>query len=245
MARTWVQSRRRTCPPGQLVGNLALVGNFGSAPAALPAAKATPEGSARFWFADWRISGSKVDAHDDRAFGPILFTQYTLSGGVLKMTAQMPPLGAQDSQTVRLQVRKGGELVHDRRRADPRRGAHGDVSHRELGRRARRAVSPGLHADAQERPERRSITGTGTIRRDPVDQPVITVADVSCNIHAGVSERALRRQHGEAQSRPARVRRRPVLREHRRLRRHPRRRSTRRSSTTSASGTCTAGPGAS
>ena len=30
---------------------------------------------------------------DDRAFGPILFSQYTLSRGVLKMTAQMPPVG--------------------------------------------------------------------------------------------------------------------------------------------------------
>src|SRR5690606_27936204 len=25
---------------------------------------------------------------------------------------------------------------------------------------------------------------TGTIRRDPVDKPVLTVADISCNIHA-------------------------------------------------------------
>src|SRR5262249_26244652 len=50
---------------------------------------------------------------DDRTFGPILFSQYTLSGGTLKMTVQMPPIGPQDSQIVGLQLPRGdkGELV--------------------------------------------------------------------------------------------------------------------------------------
>ena len=47
----------------------------------------------RFWFADWAISGSKVDVHDDRMYGPILFTLYTVSRGILKLSAQLPPLG--------------------------------------------------------------------------------------------------------------------------------------------------------
>ena len=41
----------------------------------------------------WEASGPKLDAHDDRAFGPILFTQYTLSRRVMKLTAQMAPVG--------------------------------------------------------------------------------------------------------------------------------------------------------
>ncbi len=49
-------------------------------------------GTMRFWFADWVISGSKVDVHDDRAYGPILFTLYTVSHGILKLSAQFPPL---------------------------------------------------------------------------------------------------------------------------------------------------------
>ena len=64
---------------------------------------------------DRRDSGSPIGGfpaarwthNADRAFGPILFSQYTLSGGVMKLTAQMPPVGAQDSQAVRLQIKRG------------------------------------------------------------------------------------------------------------------------------------------
>lgn len=63
------------------------------------------------WFDDWTASGDKVIAHDDRAFGPILCALHTLSGeggGVLKLTAQMGPLGERDTRTATLQVRRDG-----------------------------------------------------------------------------------------------------------------------------------------
>ena len=119
----------------RLVGNLALVANFGTGPAAgHPQAKAKRAGQGEgqipgggegrgvgtFWFADWRVAGSKVEAHDDRAFGPILFSHYTLSRGVLKLSwAQMPPIGENgDSQTVELQVGRGETWSTIAKRAD-------------------------------------------------------------------------------------------------------------------------------
>ena len=33
-------------------------------------AKAEGRGSGTFWFADWRVAGSKLEVHDDDAFGP-------------------------------------------------------------------------------------------------------------------------------------------------------------------------------
>jgi len=65
-----------------------------------------PEGS-KFghWFQDWTLAGGKVELHPERTFGPILCTQYTLSRGVLKLTAQMPPLGPDDTRTAELQIR--------------------------------------------------------------------------------------------------------------------------------------------
>ena len=179
-------------PAGQLVGNLALVCNVGGVPpagrGARGAAAATPgdaadnPGLGTFWFADWRIAGSKVEADAAHAFGPILFSHYTLSNGVMKLTAQMPPLGARDSQVVRLQVRKGskwstaGEArIHPEARTATFRIARWD--------------------DRTDVPYRLAYTlrfangrreehfWTGTVRRDPVDKPVITVGDVSCNIH--------------------------------------------------------------
>lgn len=62
-----------------------------------------------YWFRDWTASGSKLVHHPDRAFGPVMGAMHTLSGGVLKMTAQMGPLGAADVHSGELQVqRKGG-----------------------------------------------------------------------------------------------------------------------------------------
>jgi len=55
-------------------------------------------------FSDWRVSGSKIIENEDQVFGPILFAQYTLSENILKMTAQMPPIGKKDSQVVGLEI---------------------------------------------------------------------------------------------------------------------------------------------
>ena len=60
----------------------------------------------RFWFSDWTIAGSKVDEHDDREYGPILFTLYTVSRGTMKLSAQFAPLGNAPNTTT-LQVRGG------------------------------------------------------------------------------------------------------------------------------------------
>jgi alkaline phosphatase D len=62
-------------------------------------------GTMRFWFSDWTVEGSKADVHEDRAFGPILFTLYTLSRGTMKLSAQFPPLGA-SAGLARLQIRE-------------------------------------------------------------------------------------------------------------------------------------------
>ena len=98
----------------RLVGNIALVNNFalGGAPARdkqkRPANALGTQGL--FRFSDWRVAGTKVVEYPDHAFGPILYAMHTLSnskgrdGYVLKMTAQMPPIGEEDAQTVSLHV---------------------------------------------------------------------------------------------------------------------------------------------
>lgn len=63
-------------------------------------------GSMRFWFQDWTVGGSKVEKHEDRAYGPILFTLYTVSDGILKLSAQFPPLGDL-SRPATLQIQEG------------------------------------------------------------------------------------------------------------------------------------------
>jgi hypothetical protein len=187
----------------RLVGNLALVANFGTAGAGAAAGQAKAKaktkaknqaadgrGAGMFWFADWNVTGSKVEAHDDRAFGPILFAQYTLSRGVLKLSAQMPPIGAKDSQTVRLLVaRADGHAPIAEEPIDPLtrlatfRVERWDDTRDVPYRLAYTLVS--AEGAAEER------SWAGTIRRDPVDKPVITVGDVSCNTHAAFPNTAL------------------------------------------------------
>ena len=62
--------------------------------------------TARFWFADWKLSGPSVEAHPDRAWGPILWAMHSVSRHtgtpVMKLTAQMAPIGEGESQTVLL-----------------------------------------------------------------------------------------------------------------------------------------------
>lgn len=66
-------------------------------------------GNIKFWFSDWSISGSKIIKNDDRIFGPILFAQYTLSKNILKMTAQLPPIGKEDGEYVQFQIKESGK----------------------------------------------------------------------------------------------------------------------------------------
>lgn len=173
-------------------GNLVLVNNFGVAAAAgggkaAQAAKkesvASASGLGAFWFADWRVAGDKIVANPERTFGPLLFSQYTLSGGIMKMSAQLPPLGASDNATVQLQVKAGASwktisqaVMHPQART---------VAFRIVDWDATKDIEYRLAYQLKFRDGRsENHFWTGTIRRDPISQPVISVADISCNYHA-------------------------------------------------------------
>jgi phosphodiesterase/alkaline phosphatase D-like protein len=81
----------------QVDGGLALVSHRG------------PEGSQRgHWFRGWRLEGDKLDAHPERAFGPLVTAQYTVHRGALKLTAQLVPLDEWGPRRVTLEVRPAG-----------------------------------------------------------------------------------------------------------------------------------------
>lgn len=66
------------------------------------------KGGETFWFRNPQVRGSKVSEKPQNAFGPILWSMYTLSKGILKLTAQMPPLGSKDSDQVELHLNRQG-----------------------------------------------------------------------------------------------------------------------------------------
>ncbi|MEZ6064401.1 MAG: hypothetical protein R3B90_01550 [Planctomycetaceae bacterium] len=72
----------------------------------------------RWWFEDVTISGDDVESHPGRAIGPILSTMYTIDteiGGehsLLKLTAQLMPIGDDEARSAALQVRKSDGTWH-------------------------------------------------------------------------------------------------------------------------------------
>jgi alkaline phosphatase D len=158
--------------PQRLVGNVALVNS-------LPENVANAPPAGLFAFSDWTIAGPKVTASPDQSFGPILWTLYTLSGHVLKMTAQMPPLGRDDSDTAELQTQSAaGWRTVATAKIDP------------LAHTATFRVAD--WDDAQDTPYRvawtqkhtdgtsQEHTWSGTVRKDPRDKPELVVAGYCC-----------------------------------------------------------------
>jgi len=65
-------------------------------------------GNVRFWFRNWEISGSKVKEFSERTLGPIIFSQYTLNRGTLRLTAQLMPIGDSDGKKVKIDIEESG-----------------------------------------------------------------------------------------------------------------------------------------
>lgn len=92
-----------TVSSDRLVGNVALVSHPGRS------GKKKTEPPINYWFDDWKLWGDKVEMHEESRCGPILCTQYTLSEGVMKMTAQLMPVGDTEPRNVQLEINQNGK----------------------------------------------------------------------------------------------------------------------------------------
>jgi hypothetical protein len=102
----------------------------------------------------------------------IAFAIYTHESGVLKLTAQLFPLEPGEPRTVRLEFEKDGQWVESAEQpvVYPGWSAHFRVEDWDASRSVKYRVRHGSTAAWE-----------GSIRRDPVDKPVISVAVLSCN----------------------------------------------------------------
>jgi alkaline phosphatase D len=85
------------------VDGAALVGGV-----ALVSSSALADGGARHWFAGLGTGGAKLAERPERAEGPVLGALHSLNGPVLKLTAQLFPIGDGDPREVRLQLARAG-----------------------------------------------------------------------------------------------------------------------------------------
>ena len=153
--------------PRALQGNVALVSHPGA------------RSGSRFWFRDWRIAGSQIDADANQLAGPILCAQYTLSNGVLKMTAQLMPIGADDGQTVVLETQQAGDWKEVARTQVVYPGFTAPLRVEPWD--ATRDTPYRLRYDLTTAAGKQRSFWQGKVRRDPVEKTTIVVAGFTGN----------------------------------------------------------------
>ena len=138
-------------------------------------------GSMRCWFSDWTVGGSKVDEHDDRDYGPILFTLYTVSRGIMKLSAQFPPLGNAPGVAT-LQVLDGSGVRAWKSIATA--GIDPDACNATFRVSAWDATQDRpyrvLYSLADGSGRAKQYYSSGTIRKDPIDKQDVVVGLLTC-----------------------------------------------------------------
>ena len=92
-----------------LLGNLCLFADYAQKNHAPAIPADLKEFQTDVTFHEWQISGNKVKENSNQTFGPILWTQYTLHRGVMKMTVQVAPMGKTNKEKVHLELLKEGK----------------------------------------------------------------------------------------------------------------------------------------
>ena len=59
-------------------------------------------------FSDFKLTGSSLRGGKEQRWGPILWSQYTVDEGIMRLSAQFPPLGPDDDRLVILETDRGG-----------------------------------------------------------------------------------------------------------------------------------------
>jgi hypothetical protein len=156
-------------------GIIQLVNNFRSA--------ASKNSGPRFWYDNLHLSGRGLLYNPEERFGPVLWTMHTLSRSTLKLTAQMPPVGADDNQELELQLKKDNKWVRAdvSRIEEDSRTATFKVEGWDSGADTEYKV---LYPFTDMSGKERIFEYHGTIRRDPVDRP-LKMGAMTCQYHTG------------------------------------------------------------
>ena len=141
------------------------------------------EGST-FWSKSIFLEGNKLRYIPENSFGPILWAMYTLSNGRLKLTAQLPPIGKNDSQKVVLQFLRGGKWEKDEK------GEIDPVSFTSIFSIDNWDSSHDVHYRLVYTIDKEKEYYQGTLRKEPNDRP-FRFGGLTCQEWAGYPYRPL------------------------------------------------------
>jgi len=154
-------------------GNLALVSHGSDAKG--PTKGRGGGGGPAYYFKDWTVRGTSLIGGPEQNWGPILWTQYTLSRGVMKLSAQFPPIGPRDAKLAKLQVKRDG------RWADAATASIDALARVALFRIPKWDATKDVPYRVVYRWNGKDYHHEGTIRRDPADKAEISVAGFTGN----------------------------------------------------------------
>lgn len=169
-------------PGRQVAGNIALVSNFELLGRKRGQPRDSSPAKCLFWFSEWRLAGTKLVMDESHAFGPILYAMHSLSRNVMKMTAQMPPLGKDESNEVHLQIRPDDSNDWIRVATSKIDSLSCTATFRVKSWDSSRDIRYRLVYQSDSRDSTsRTDTFEGTVRHDPVDKETIVVAGFTGN----------------------------------------------------------------
>lgn len=149
----------------------------------LPSGETGKPGKSKFSFDDFELSGSKVIEKPENAFGPVLWTMYTLSEKTVKLMALLPPISEDDNQNVTLQLKNGEnwETVASQTIEPNSRTAVFKLENRDDTKDTEYRVE---YVETDKTGKEMPDYYTGTIRKDPVDKP-LKFGGLTCQFHFG------------------------------------------------------------
>ncbi|QGY47110.1 twin-arginine translocation pathway signal [Maribellus comscasis] len=149
----------------------------------LPMGETEKPGKSKFSFDDFEFSGSKVIEKQENAFGPILWTMYTLSNKTVKLMALLPPIGEDDNQEVSLQLKKeeNWETVDSKTIEPNSRTAVFKLENWDDTKDTEYRIE---YIETDKTGKKTPDYYAGTIRKDPVDKP-LKFGGLTCQFHFG------------------------------------------------------------
>lgn len=162
-------------PEKEPSGIIQIVDNFRNA--------GSKEKGPEFWFDNLSIEGKGLIHKPENSFGPILWAMHTLSGNILKITAQLPPVGSLDNQVLELEVRdedKWEKVASVKMDPDSRTVTfrvekwNSELDHQY------RILYPFRNIQGEDE----TFEYSGTIKKDPVNSQ-LKMGAMTCQFHTG------------------------------------------------------------
>ena len=137
----------------------------------------------KFWFDNVSLEGTALKSQPESRYGPVLWCMHTLSRNILKLTAQLPPIGEKDNQFVEMELKSGNKwITAGSQNIDPdSRTATFRIENWDSGKDKEYRI---LYRSRTIMGEDKVFEYSGKIRKEPFGRP-LRMGAMTCQFHTG------------------------------------------------------------